>query len=91
MDNSVSIYRINTQNLAIEMLKIRKEMLPEIVSYIFIRRTATRAVIEFILSILYTVEWKVSHILGQRYEMLSLKKQNKNLQQLQIKKFQIVY
>ena len=91
MDNSVSIYRINTQNLAIEMLKIRKEMLPEIVSYIFIRRTVTRAVIELILSVLYTVEWKVSHILGQRYEMLSLKKQNKNLQQLQIKKRQIVY
>lgn len=91
MDNSVSIYRINTQNLAIEMLKIRKEMLPEIVSYIFIRRTVTRAVIELILSVLYTVEWKVSHILGQRYEMLSLKKQTKNLQQLQIKKRQIVY
>ena len=73
------------------MLKIRKKMLPEIVSYIFIRRTVTRAVIELILSVLYTVEWKVSHILGQRYEMLSLKKQTKNLQQLQIKKLQIVY
>lgn len=77
--------------MASEMLKIRKEMLPEIVSYIFIRRTVTRAVIELILSVLYTVEWKVSHILGQRYEMLSLKKQTKNLQQLQIKKLQIVY